>query len=223
MEHSENQAVIAFDTLYTQNHIQILKVLLPYFDSEKQKNMAVMIKFMELQYTMEYVNRHPADLSCASMGRKDGQPPDIVEIFEQIKNFCTPTERAMFDQLANMKKSMEMYQEMTDMMQLFGQLSPESGSSLFGSGLFGSADPEDHSAASGAAASAGEASEDPDTAGTDCGSREDASSDGPDVQNFSGFGNTNPLDMLKGMLSPEQQAMFEMFQSSFGGGNQNNP
>lgn len=28
----ENEAVIAFDTLYTQNHIQILKILLPYFD-----------------------------------------------------------------------------------------------------------------------------------------------------------------------------------------------
>ncbi len=200
MEHSENEAVIAFDTLYTQNHIQILKVLLPYFDSEKRKNMAVMIKFMELQYTMEYVNRHPADLSSASMEHKDGQPPDIVEIFGQIKNFCTPTERAMFEQLANMKKSMEMYQEMMDMMQLFGQLSPDGGFSPFGTGPFGSPDPE--------------------TAGASF--SDEAGAPGPDFQNFGGFGNTNPLDMLKGMLSPEQQAMFEMFQSSFSEGNQNN-
>ena len=32
MEQTDQQAVIAFDTLYTNNHIQILKILLPLFD-----------------------------------------------------------------------------------------------------------------------------------------------------------------------------------------------
>ena len=40
----ENEAVIAFDTLYTQNHIQILKILLPYFDPYGQSHLAVWIK-----------------------------------------------------------------------------------------------------------------------------------------------------------------------------------
>ena len=51
----ENEAVIAFDTLYTQNHIQILKILLPYFDPYGQSHLAVWIKYLELRYTLEYV------------------------------------------------------------------------------------------------------------------------------------------------------------------------
>ena len=53
----ENEAVIAFDTLYTQNHIQILKILLPYFDPYGQNHLAVWIKYLELRYTLEYVSR----------------------------------------------------------------------------------------------------------------------------------------------------------------------
>lgn len=53
----ENEAVIAFDTLYTQNHIQILKILLPYFDPYGQNHLAVWIKYLELRYTLEYVSQ----------------------------------------------------------------------------------------------------------------------------------------------------------------------
>ena len=180
MEHCDSEAVVAFDTLYTNNHIQILKVLLPYFDSGSRKNLAVLIKFMELQYTMEYFSRHPSALCAASC---DPKQPDIAEIFEQIKNFCTPSEKAVFEQLANMKKSMEMYEELLNMMQLFEQFSPGNGPDGF-SGVPESGDGP-------------------------------GQGDGPADQ--TPFGSANPMDLLKGMLSPEQQAMFELFQSSMGG------
>lgn len=200
MEPCENEAIIAFDTLYTNNHIQILKVLLPAFDPESRKNMAVLIKFMELQYTMECVRRQPAALDAASLGGTGGskdRQPDMIQLFEQIKIFCTPTERAMFDQLSNMKKSMEMYQEMMDMMQLFGEMSQDGGFSPFGGDL------------SGGGTQAG--------AATNQANSDAAAPDGEAEQNAGGFGGANPMDMLKGMLSPEQQAMFEMFQSSMNG------
>jgi len=168
----ENKAVASFDTIYTNNHIRILKVLLPYFDPNSQKKLAIMIKFMELRYTMDYFSRHTPAFPAGFNG--SAQQPDIVRIFEQIKNFCTPSERAMFEQLANMKKSMEMYEEMMGMMQLFNQFSEGSSSAP---------SPET------------EKNEEP---------------------NINPFGNANPMDMLKGMLSPEQQTMFDMFQSSFG-------
>lgn len=175
MDPNENEAICTFDTLYTNNHIQILKVLLPYFDPNSQKRLAILIKFMELRYTMEYFGRQ---LAAGNVFRS-GQQPDIVGIFEQIKNFCTPSERAMFDQLANMKKSMEMYEEMMKMMQLFSQIMPES---------------------------------DADTDAPDSSRTESA--DAP--QSASPFGQMGPMDMLKGMLSPEQQAMFDLFTSSLG-------
>ena len=81
----ENEAVIAFDTLYTQNHIQILKILLPYFDPYGQSHLAVWIKYLELRYTLEYVSRHP---SPPYKNQTSGtSSPDFAVLFEQIKNF----------------------------------------------------------------------------------------------------------------------------------------
>ncbi len=182
MEQTENQAIVTFDTLYTNNHIQILKVLLPYFDIQSRKRLAILIKFMELRYTMDYFARYAA-LHAVEARDKTGGQPDIVAIFEQIKNFCTPSERAMFDQLANMKKSMEMYEEMMGMMQVFSQMTQETSPA-------GQADPDipgepDRPGSAGAAAD-------------------------------SAAPQSNPIDMLKGLLSPEQQAMFEMFQTTLG-------
>lgn len=183
MEPNENAAIAAFDTLYTNNHIQILKVLLPYFDCKGRKHLTVLIKFMELRYTLDYFSRHAAaDAAAQESCREAVKQPDIIRIFEQIKNFCTPSERAMFDQLAGMKKSMEMYEEMMSMMQMFSQFMPEEAPSSEGQ------DP----------------APDPDSIPKDAASPGDA----------------NPLDMLKGMLSPEQQTMFEIFQSSFGNANE---
>ena len=51
--------VLAFDTIFTNNHIKMLKVLLSYFDPAIQKTLAIYIKFLELNYTMEYFRRHP--------------------------------------------------------------------------------------------------------------------------------------------------------------------
>lgn len=178
MEPCENKAIAAFDTLYTQNHIQILKVLLPYFDPASQKNIAVWIKYMELQYTMSCVNRSPAMICC-----EISEKPDIADIFEKIKNFCTPRERAVFGQICSMKKSLEMYEEMKGMMDLFEQLSPEQ--NPFAGIFSGSGSP-------------------PDRQNTSSGAQDSTASS-----------SSEPMELLKGLLSPEQLAMFETFSSSF--------
>ena len=52
MDSNEHSKVIAFDTLFCTNHIQMLKVILPYMDNQTQKSMAIYIKFLELNYTI---------------------------------------------------------------------------------------------------------------------------------------------------------------------------
>ena len=95
METCDNQSVIAFDRLYTTNHIQILKVLLPFVDPSAQKNMIILIKFLELQYTLSYIGQSGALGAASRQTHPGGSAPfDIVQIFEQIRNFCTPTEQA---------------------------------------------------------------------------------------------------------------------------------
>ena len=38
--------------LYTTNQIQIMKILLPYCSPDSRRGLAVMIKFMEFDYTL---------------------------------------------------------------------------------------------------------------------------------------------------------------------------
>ena len=106
----ENKAVIAFDTLYTQNHIQILKILLPYFDPYGQSHLAVWIKYLELRYTLEYVSRHP---SPPYKNQTSGtSSPDFAVLFEQIKNFVLPGKKQLFGELLNLQKNLELFEEM---------------------------------------------------------------------------------------------------------------
>ncbi len=39
MEQKDTSQISAFDTLFSNNHIQMLKVLLPYMDNQFQKNI----------------------------------------------------------------------------------------------------------------------------------------------------------------------------------------
>ena len=181
MDDRENELILSFDTIYTTNHIQMLKVLLPLFDPGIQKKMAVMIKYLEFQYTLDYFRQNPdlpgALCSPEHAWQREDQKPDIIEIFSRIKAFCTPPERAMFDQLANLKQNMERYEEMMRMMQMFSEFS----------GAF-----------------EGTASQPPS----------------PDDAAFAqtagnAEGGLNPMDLLKTMLTPEQQSMFDMFAAAF--------
>ena len=53
-EQPKPDKIQAFDTLFTNNHIQVYKILLPYFEPPMQKQLAVFIKYMEFRYTLSY-------------------------------------------------------------------------------------------------------------------------------------------------------------------------
>lgn len=166
MENKDNELILSFDMLFTNNHIQILKLLLPYFESDAQKRVALLIKYLEFQYTLDYFKKNPnlpgAICIPAISSQANNGGPDIIEIFSRIRSFCTPSERALFDQLSSMKKNMERYEEIMSMMQMFSEFTDNSGNS--------------HSSEQSEAA---------------------------------------PMDFLKNMLTPEQQNMFDLFQSAF--------
>ena len=69
---NDNDYVLVFDHFYTNNHIQIMKTLLPYIDSAAMSMLPVMIKYMELQYTIKLI-------------RKNARPEASVNIWHQRK------------------------------------------------------------------------------------------------------------------------------------------
>lgn len=157
MENKDKDSVLAFDTLFTTNSIQILKILLPCLPSRMQQFLAVYIKYLELQYTLQYFRSHPV----FSGGRQKENTPDLMSVYPEIKGYLSPEGRAQFEQLASLVNTMQTVQEMKSMMDMMNAFTDT------GTGSGGSSQP----------------------------------------------GSADPVELLKGMLSPEQQAMFDMFRA----------
>ena len=109
----------AFDALFTNNQIQIYKLLLPYLDSSMQKNLAIHIKYMEFQYTLNYLRIHPhAILPQKPM-------PDSHDICNEILPFCSPSQKAKVEQFTGMFANIRNMKEMMETINMMKEMFPE--------------------------------------------------------------------------------------------------
>lgn len=129
-EHEEAANVMAFDALYTTNQIQKLKILLPYIEAPMQKNLAVYIKYMELQYTMQYVRRHPFQIGGCSI--PDDTKPDLQSLCLQLSLYSSPEEIRQLDQFRSMIRTMETVQEMSQTFSALQEIFPDLSAAPFG-------------------------------------------------------------------------------------------
>lgn len=114
--------VIAFDTLFTTNHIQMMKVLMNYVEPSRQKTMAVYIKFLELQYTLSFFKKHPH--SSLSQHPKDSSF-STTTLLDELLPFCTSDQQEQFRQIKNMMDTFENMQGMMETIQMMKDLFPE--------------------------------------------------------------------------------------------------
>lgn len=190
MDSKDHNKVIAFDTLFSTNQIQMLKIMLPYLDNQMQKTMAVYIKFLELRYTIDFYQNHPYPL-CGCL--KKDQTPDFGQICTELLPYCTEKEKKQLEQFRNIFKSMEMYQEMMKTMEMMKDFMPDMDmgnlfQNLGGLGDMGNMGDLFHTC------SEKSSSKEP--------SSDSASSAGSD---------SGMINMLMNMLSPEQKELFELF------------
>lgn len=122
MDSKEHHKVIAFDTLFTTNHIQMLKVMLPYMDNQTQKSMAVYIKFLELTYTIDFYKKNPYPV-CGCM--KKESLPDMPGLCSELLPYCTEEEKKQMEQMRNLFQTMEMYRELSKSMEMMKDIFPE--------------------------------------------------------------------------------------------------
>lgn len=136
-EKNENASnVIAFDALYTTNQIQKLKVLLPYIEPSMQKHLAVYIKYMELQYTMNFTKKHTATLVGCELSPQE--KPDLKKLCKELCLYSTPEEIRQLEQIQNMLQTLETVQEMSQTMSAMQELFPDMNmDSLFDNPLSG--------------------------------------------------------------------------------------
>lgn len=122
MDGSGQDKIMAFDTLFTTNHIQMMKIFMSYLDRPMQKTLAIYIKYMELQYTISFFRTHPgAALNAISTGSE----PDISAICEAMLPFCSHREKEQMEHLRNMFQTFRTYKDMMEMMQMMKEFFPD--------------------------------------------------------------------------------------------------
>lgn len=184
MDEKERDNVAVFDTLFTNNQIQIMKVLLPCFDRPMQKYLAIYIKYQELQYTLSYFRNHPYHI-CSSSEDSNAQ---FRKLLPALLPYCSDSQKRIVQQIEQVFSSLETYQEMMDMMELMKDMDLTApGSECEGS---------DGEASAQAAADTPDNEAGPQTA-----------ANAPDSEAGASASN---MDMLLSLLSPQQQGIFDL-------------
>ena len=130
MEEQNSKTITAFDSLFTTNRIQMLKILLPRLAPEQQSGFAIYIKLLELQYTISFLRRHPGARLMGS-GKQlsadffQGDNADTFELLDEMMPFSGPQERARIENIKNMIMNLKKMQEMMEMIQMLQELFPE--------------------------------------------------------------------------------------------------
>ena len=120
----DSDCVLAFDTLFTTNSIQVLKILLPCIPVRMQQFLAVFIKYLELQYTMQYFKTHTGSYGGRQM---ENQVQDFSSIFPKIQGYLSPSERTHIEQIFNMLQTFQTIQEMKPMLDALNSFSGTNG------------------------------------------------------------------------------------------------
>lgn len=131
MSDKEQDKVMAFDTLFTNNHIRMLKIIMPYFEYAIQKKMAVYIKFLELEYTMNYFKNRPyAIKNCIPAPEKF----DIRQMCHDMIPYCSPQEKRQMEQMEQMFDTFQNYQDMMETISMMKEMFPGDAPFGFGDG-----------------------------------------------------------------------------------------
>ena len=97
MDHNETSTFTPFDYMTQTRELQMLKTMLPYMKDTQKKQFAILIKYMELQNTVQVFS-------------VDEGSNNMVAMLNDLRVFCTSKEQETIDMLANMFSMLETYE-----------------------------------------------------------------------------------------------------------------
>ena len=98
----------SIDTLIQDRHLEMLKAAIPYLTVSRQRNMAMMVKFMELQRTMVLFQNPENNLRMCSEDESDDETS--VQMLTAIRNYCTDREKDMIDSIISFVQMFSTYE-----------------------------------------------------------------------------------------------------------------
>lgn len=128
-----HDTILTFDTLYTTNEIQILKLALPLLSPSLRPYAALLIKGKELKYCMDQLPKTKIEHAALELS--------YLDVFlENALPYCNQKQKELISQVQQLKHSLDMFEKMKGMMSVFGEDAPDDISSLFH--MFGQSEPE---------------------------------------------------------------------------------
>ena len=107
MEKENDIQMTIFDTMTQSREIQMLKTVIPYMKNSQKKQFAILIKYMELQNTIQIFSQENQALSMCSLPEEEN---NTVSMLNDLRKFCTPKESETIDMLINMFSMLETYE-----------------------------------------------------------------------------------------------------------------
>lgn len=103
----ENTPFTPFDYMTQTRELQMLKTLLPYMRESQKKQFAILIKYMELQNTIQVFSQEDKVLSMCSI---DEESNTTLAMLNDLRQFCNSKEQETLDMLVNMFSMLETYE-----------------------------------------------------------------------------------------------------------------
>ena len=123
----EHDTICAFDTLYTNQQIQMLKLAMPLLPSVYRSFLAIYIKFLELQYTMQTAKQ----ICFSTDGNHDNTSMNISTLdqyFCNIMPYVSDEEKGKIQKIKNMFQTMEQFKQMQPILDMMTQANNDSSS-----------------------------------------------------------------------------------------------
>lgn len=130
MEEQSTNTIAAFDSLFTTNRIQMLKILLPRLIPGQQGGFAIYIKLLELQYTFSFLRLHPGIQLFGDSRRLNADffqddSEDTFALLDELLPFSGPQDRTRIQNMKNMMSNFKKMKEMMSMIQMMQEFFPE--------------------------------------------------------------------------------------------------
>lgn len=107
MENTDSH-LTAFDEMTFSNRLQILKTFFPYLPVSSQRFLSSYIKISELSAAFKMCQDNTKNNLSACSTDNQKTP---VELLNDIKSFCSPTEKNSIDNAINFMNTFQMYRE----------------------------------------------------------------------------------------------------------------
>lgn len=116
MGYEENRSIYAFDSHYTTNDIRKLKILLPHLPHADHRELAILIKLLELQFAFHTKDQ---ELSCQRQKSQDSSFQDeLTPLLIELTPYCTEKECKEIDQIRSILSTFSQMQELQSILAL---------------------------------------------------------------------------------------------------------